>query len=410
MRRTALEDAILTADRLNVSAANRFASVAADRMAAVATNCFAAVAADRLAADGTSAPQEHVPSALHPLPNPCPQWQHGSGPRHDRRRPHLRRRRCGFTLVELLVVILVITLLMALLLPAVQMAREAARRARCSNNLKQIGLVLHSYSQSAETFPPGCVVSTGTYPAYDPWTEAAATDGAGQSGISWMVMILPYLDQANLHAQWDFNTNVRGNADTAQIDISIFYCPSRRYKLRMRDSHRMIDSSWTGGGTDYGGCLGAGNGWDNEDSSTNHHKFAKTPIADERWDNPLVVGILPPNYATPISAIKDGTSHTIVTGELQRLDGSIDQRTSQDGWALGGVATLFTTAKSETNGLYQKGGMNNNFFESPGSDHPQGANFGMADGTVHFLANGIDKQLFMYLGAMADGQSVELPQ
>ncbi len=270
----------------------------------------------------------------------------------------------AFTLVELLVVILIISLLMALLLPAVQAAREAARRARCSNNLKQIGVALHSYSEFVETFPPGCIVSTGTYPSYDPWTEASAAAGAGRSGISWLVMILPYLDQANLHASWDFKTNVRGNASAAQTEIALFYCPSRRNKLRPKDSSRMIDSTWKGGGTDYGGCLGAGNGWDNEDSSTNHHKFANTPIADERWDNPLVIGILTPNYGTGFMAIKDGTSHTILTGELQRLDGSIDQRTSQDGWALGGVASLFTTAKSETNGLYQIGGMNNNFFES----------------------------------------------
>ncbi len=316
----------------------------------------------------------------------------------------------AFTLVEVLVVALVLMLLMALLLPAVQMAREAARRARCASNLKQIGVALHSYSQFAETFPPGCTVSTGAYPAWDPWTEASAADGSGRSGASWMVMILPYLDQVNLYKSWDFRTNVRGNAAAAQTDIAVFYCPSRRHRLRLKDSGRMIDSGWTGGGTDYGGCLGAGNGWDNESDSTDHHKFANTPIADERWDNPKVIGIFPPNYAIGFMAIKDGTSHTILTGELQRLDGSIGQRTSQDGWALGGVATLFTTAKSETGGLYQTGGMNNNFFESPGSDHPEGASFGMADGTVHFLINKIDKQLFCYLGAIADGEPAELPE
>jgi prepilin-type processing-associated H-X9-DG protein len=271
-------------------------------------------------------------------------------------------------------------------------------------------VALHTYSQFAETFPPGCIVSTGTYPAYDPWTEASAAVGSGRNGTSWMLKLLPYLEQANLYARWDFGTNVQGNASVARTDLAVFYCPSRRSKLRPKDSDRLLDSTWKGGGTDYGGCLGAGNGWDNDDSSTNHHKFANTPIAAERWDNPLVIGIFSPNSATSFMAIKDGTSHTILTGELQRLDGSIDQRTSQDGWALGGVATLFTTAKSETNGLYQTGGLNNNFFESPGSDHPQGANFGMADGSVCFLANGVNKQLFCYLGAMADGQSAEMPE
>ena len=62
-----------------------------------------------------------------------------------------------------------------------------------------------------------------------------------------------------------------------------------------------------------------------------------------------------------------------MTGEVQRLDGSVIQRMSQDGWALGGVATLFSTAMSENGGTYQTGGINNNFFESAGSDHPGGA-------------------------------------
>jgi len=96
-----------------------------------------------------------------------------------------------------------------------------------------------------------------------------------------------------------------------------------------------------------------------------------------------------------------------MTGEMQRVHGSVTQQTSQDGWALGGVATLFTTAMHETSGTYQTGGMNNSFFESPGSDHARGAHFGLADGSVHFLSETIDKQLFYYLGSMADGHVIQ---
>ena len=165
-------------------------------------------------------------------------------------------------------------------------------------------------------------------------------------------------------------------------------------------------SAWIGGGTDYGGCLGAGNGWVND---TKEHRFTKTPTVAEQWFNPRMIGIFSPNSATGFMAIRDGTSNTIMIGELQRLDGSVPQRTSQDGWALGGVATLFTTAMSETGGTYQTGGLNNLFFESPGSDHPGGAHFGLADGAVRFFSENIDKQTFYYLGAMTDGYTAQPP-
>jgi prepilin-type N-terminal cleavage/methylation domain-containing protein len=315
--------------------------------------------------------------------------------------------RRAFTLVELLVVIVIIGILVSLLLPAVQAAREAAHRTQCRNQLKQIGIALHSYTQAHKVFPPGCVVSEGTYPAFDPWTEAS-TAGAGRHGTSWMLMILPYLEQTNIYNAWDFTKNVADNAAMAQKNIAGFYCPSRRNSLR-KDPKRMLVSTWTGGGTDYGACLGAGNGWSNDSDDNDHHKFADTPIKAERWYNAQVIGIFSPNSATGFRDIRDGTSNTIMTGELQRLDGSDRWRTSQDGWALGGVATLFTTAMKETDGVYQTGGLNNLFFESPGSDHPGGAHFGMADGSVHFLSDSIDKQLFYYLGAMADGKPVQLP-
>jgi prepilin-type N-terminal cleavage/methylation domain-containing protein len=311
----------------------------------------------------------------------------------------------AFTLVELLVVVTIIGVLVALLLPAVQAARESARRSQCANQIRQLGLALHSYAQSYEVFPPGCIVSVGTYPKYDPWTEASVA-GAGRHGTSWLLMLLPNLNQTPLYQSWNFTANVVGNATVAQTDVPGFYCPSRRRKLRRGDSKLMLSASWTGGGTDYGGCLGAGNGWDN---STASHPFTDTSTVAQQWYNPLAIGIFSPNSDTGFMQIKDGASNTIMTGELQRLDKSVTDQKSQDGWALGGVATLFTTAMKETNGTYQTGGLNNSFFESPGSDHSRGAHFGLADGGVHFLSDDIDKQIFYYLGAMADGQVAQVP-
>lgn len=346
----------------------------------------------------------------------------------------------GFTLVELLVVITIIGILIALLLPAVQAAREAARRMQCTNNLKQIGLGLHNYTQARNVFPPGCIVSlkTSTH-GYRPFDEAANPGApAGSHGTSWMLMILPYVEQENLYARWDFTKNLINNAAVAQTNIPGFYCPTRRNGIRSEDMvkpgagmsrGRMVgdtppSSYSTAGGTDYGGCIGATNGWDDAVAGNLNHNFSEggggTSGTGKPWwfrgdgTTPSLIGIFLPNISAGFADIKDGTSNAIMTGEMQRLDSSIKERHSHDGWALGGVATLFTTANFEHNGGHVVGGMpvgglNNGYFESPGSDHSGGANFGLADGSTRFISENIDSNLFDALGSIADGQTITLP-
>src|SRR5664279_3184236 len=99
----------------------------------------------------------------------------------------MRKLRSAFTLIELLVVIAIIAVLIALLLPAVQQAREAARRSQCKNNLKQLGLALHNYHDTANTLPPGYI---------GPNTALSTNSNWG-----WNVMLLPGLDQAPLYNQ-----------------------------------------------------------------------------------------------------------------------------------------------------------------------------------------------------------------
>jgi prepilin-type N-terminal cleavage/methylation domain-containing protein len=123
------------------------------------------------------------------------------------RRVHER----GFTLIELLVVIAIIAILIGLLLPAVQRVREAANRAKCLNNLKQIALACHTYENALGSFPPSRL--------------------AGESQ-SWAWIILPQLEQDNLYRKWNPNAPLYDipNATTLalQTPVPLYFCPSRR--------------------------------------------------------------------------------------------------------------------------------------------------------------------------------------
>ena len=313
----------------------------------------------------------------------------------------------GFTLVELLVVIAIIAILIALLLPAVQAAREAARRTQCTNNVRQLGLALHNYAQAFGSFPPGSISEENT--SYDPVTEASLASGDGLHGTSWILHLLPYLELAPVYDAWVFTSNVTGNAALAESNIGLLYCPSRRSSLRgPEDQDRLPDPNWSGGGTDYGGCAGGGNVFIN----SSPHRFVSTianAADDEWWFQIGRKGVFRPNQSVRFRSILDGTSSTIMVGELQRLTESTSSvpdvyRSSQDGWAVGGAATLFTTNDDESPGTRQTGGLNNLFFENPGSDHTGGAIFGLADGSVQFISENINILTFRYLGGMDDGQ------
>ncbi|MFI4873933.1 MAG: DUF1559 domain-containing protein, partial [Blastopirellula sp. JB062] len=111
-----------------------------------------------------------------------------------------RLHRSGFTLVELLVVIAIIGVLIGLLLPAVQQAREAARRIQCVNNLKQFGLAMHNYHDTHKTFASGSI-SPISNPASSNWCKESSRN---TGGASWTILILPFLEQNNLHERFVF--------------------------------------------------------------------------------------------------------------------------------------------------------------------------------------------------------------
>ena len=140
-----------------------------------------------------------------------------------------RSRTKGFTLIELLVVISIIAVLIALLLPAVQSAREAARRAQCVNNLKQIGLGLFNYESANGVFPPG-YIDYQNNPIFTPDLDMGP-------GWGWAAMLLPYVEQQPLYNAINFSLGITvasnpasaANSTAVVVTLGVFQCPSDGY-------------------------------------------------------------------------------------------------------------------------------------------------------------------------------------
>ena len=189
---------------------------------------------------------------------------------------HARAR--GFTLIELLVVIAIIAVLVALLLPAVQQAREAARRAQCRNNLKQVGLALHNYEEAVKAFPPVSVLPAGQ--TFEPWSAHAR--------------LLPYIEGGNLADLIDWNVSSQFTASplAAKTRVSIYMCPSEindRARLTPTLTHYPLNY-----------CFNEGT-W-----------FIFDPLTGAGGD-----GVFTPNRAYKTSDITDGLSNTMAAAETK---------------------------------------------------------------------------------------------
>lgn len=231
-------------------------------------------------------------------------------------------RRRAFTLVELLVVIAIIGVLVALLLPAVQAAREAARRMQCTNNVKQLGLALHNHHDTYNRFPPGG--------AQDQAPFGPNPTGSGW-GSSWMVYILPFIEQGNLYQQWQFTGEsgvFNANNKTLRTDLMIpgFKCPSSPLP-------KVAQSQTTTAAVNYVGIAGAAPGL--------IPNYTESRAQTTNYGIVSGGGVLYPNSQVTFGSMPDGSSNTMVISEhsdyLTKQDMSkADWRGSQPwGWSIG---------------------------------------------------------------------------
>jgi prepilin-type processing-associated H-X9-DG protein len=314
--------------------------------------------------------------------------------------------RGGASVMELLIVMTIIGMLVAILLPAVQAAREAARRATCQNNLRQIGVALHNYAVTFQSLPIGARANRGY-------------------GISWWLGVVPYLEETELLDEFDMEganngfavLHVRNGRLVDGLMIGSMRCPSSplRPSLPVNGFEIMMPS--------YVGISGA----------TSHDSFPEvrvSPCCFPRIDGELSAGgLLIPNAAVQLEQILDGLSKTLAVGEnsdyvlspagnATRIDGG-----HRLGWIMGtgvpgtppnyptpGAAWNVTTIRYPLNtrqynlpGIYDDQGPNNPLV----SAHPDGVDALFADGSVTFLPSDIDLHTLKMLATRDDSQAFD---
>lgn len=346
------------------------------------------------------------------------------------------RTRGGFTLIELLVVIAIIAVLIALLLPAVQQAREAARRAQCQNNLKQLGLALHNYHGTFGAFPPGCL-------------HAGYPRNGGSSGHSYgpsfYGMILPYIERGALYNKlvWVGESPgyvSEGGASAGEANrpfvqaagtISVMRCPS--YAGPESDNRDTF--------ANYAGIAGAIDQWD-PNSSAPPRAFTESRVSSGASGGFVSGGgMMPPNKAVRIAEAIDGTSNVMLLGEMSgALDWSLARsRTSHmtasgaagtggtHGWLMGtrtagvppdlnpGGADPDVRCFNVTSIRYRPNiqpfanppfpGMGSNYGPNNplASNHPGGVQVVMSDGSVQFLNENVNLETIKKLATRDDG-------
>ena len=285
----------------------------------------------------------------------------------------------AFTLVELLVVIAIIGILIALLLPAVQAAREAARRMQCTNNNKQIGVGLHNYIVTHNSFPPGA--------------------GGGGARWSWSALILPFMESTVALANCDFTKGYNEviNGDATRTFIPIYHCPSA-------PDHELISC-----------CIGirGGNGYTAEEDTaeTNYgaiathlpHPYARDPHDPAKNDS----GVMHVGSSHKIREVMDGTSHTVIVSEYLRNEDDPD-KTRYPAYCPGKkcFVSKFWAAENVITSAYGINSGTDYLKSAIQSAHPDGAVFLFADGHARYIVQTIDQRTLEMLTTRSGGETI----
>src|SRR5262245_46144398 len=323
-------------------------------------------------------------------------------------------RRRGFTLIELLVVIAIIAVLIGLLLPAVQKVREAAQRAKCKNNLKQIGLAMHNYHGAIGRFPAG-------YLATNPGPDLADERGPGWG---WGTLLLPYLEQDSLYRQIQIPKDITDPAHQVvrTTSLSVYLCPSDPGETIFGVDSRDDAEPYLNLLKDTAGNVvrvARGNyvGVSGQPEITPDPGFL-SPDPDR---GPARRGMLYRNSNVRVEDVADGTSNTVFVGErssnlayatwIGAVTGGQVPAKIPDPFGIGPEgACVLILGHTGDEGDVPPHTPNSavNHVDDFWSFHSQGVNFLFADGSVRSIQNSINPVVWWAIGTCAGGETVSL--